>query len=166
MAGILDLTTADIARRVGAAGQSDGALQAAWALGAFEAEPLFIKATDKLWRFVYIQLRNAGHHNYGYRSGTGYGELRDAHGLSQWMQTFAVGTKFAVWGCGEMNGLYAHWNCAERTQDGVTFTDFQYNYHGRDARTGAHFLAPYTNADDDDEYKKFLGLAFSSEVHR
>ena len=162
MAGILDLTTADIERLVGAHGQSDDALQKAWNLEHLEAEQLFIAATDQLYRFVETQLTNAGTLRASARSGVGYASFKDSVALNQWMLTFPEGTKFAVWGSNAFIGENAHWNCAERRgRRGVEFIDYQYEHDAQAPRTGPHFLSPEGDDVEDDEYKKFYGLAFT-----
>jgi hypothetical protein len=165
MAGLLDVTSADIARLVGAVGQSDDALARAWKIGGLDAEPLFAKASDKLFRFVYIELKKCRvSYDFAYRSATGYGGLWPADQLHRWMLGFRVGTRFAVWGCEDgLIGEGAHWNCAKLTENGVQFVDYQYNYDNKDAAVSDSFIPPCESGSEPDDYVKFQGFAFSRD---
>ena len=158
IAGVLERDTHFVQPLVGA----NDALQATWNINA-EAEKLFIQSsTEKIWRLIYIELRKSIDPWIGYRSGSGYSQLKDAEGLKQWMSQFSANARYAIWGCGEMNGLYAHWNCAYKTDDStLKFVDYQYNYNNAPARTSDCFIAPSDDDVTDKDYKKFLCFAYT-----
>ena len=162
MAGILGTTSTNIQARLGATGQSDTALGIAWGINHLLAEPLFTRATDLVWRFIFVELKKQalGNYAFAYRSGTVYADLKDHATIVAWMGGFPDTTHFAVWGSEEMPGYGAHWNAAFKANGHVTFHDWQQNHGVNPAMVQPHFNAP-ANAEPGHHYIKFLALAFS-----
>lgn len=161
IAGVLGANTNLVQLLIGAAQQNDDGVLAAWGLTNVHAEEQFKRSQNKAWRLIYLTLRKGSVDPwYGYRSATAYAELKDAGALAQWMGQFAVGTRFAVWGCQEMNGLGAHWNCAIKRPDGdIEFIDYQPNFGGAAPVVQDNFVAPV--GEDDGDYEKFSAFAFT-----
>jgi hypothetical protein len=168
MAAVLRRDTSYVQQVIGSKRQDDEALQAAWQIDSGK-EDLFIRITDKIFRFLYIELRKSIDPWMAYRSGTGYAELHAALTLGMWMNRFAVGTRFAVWGSSnEPVGMLAHWNYAwKRGADDIEFVDYQYNHGANPPKTSERFIAPEgQDVMTDEQYKSFLALAYTTTPDR
>lgn len=167
IAGVLERDSSYVQSLVGASGQTDDDLAMAFGINNLTAEDLFKAATEKIWRLIYIQLRKATEPWYGYRSGNKYSELKNADELSDWMNQFPKGTRYAIWGCQEMIGLKAHWNAALKNET-IQFIDYQYNYAiEHPPRRNTRFNKPYSEDEDsDDEWIKFVAFAYTTEPQR
>lgn len=166
MAKILDTNTSMIERCLGASGQSDAALAAAFEHDRLSGAEQHQEVMNGIIRFIVDAFRRGGKPVEGYQFGT-WSNMKDNTAAILYMMRKRVGTPFAVWGCMKdtIKGYGAHWNYAVRTETGVMFYDYQ-DQTSADAAvaTSATFIPPSTARDEAEEYTGLIVLSFQEKV--
>jgi len=162
LAKILGTNTAMIEKILGADGQSDKALAAAFGHDGLSGPEQHQAVVNSMIRFVEAAFKYNDRTVKGYQFGT-WTNMKDNTAIVAYMASKRDGATFAVWGCTKdtIKGYGAHWNFAEKSATGVKFYDFQDQVSSKSkVASSAAFIPPKGERDSAADYNGMIVLSF------